>query len=98
MCFSTGRFRAIPLLQLFFVCLSMVSNVDFAFSLSVPLLEFFFVSVSVVTYVTFVLSLCFPHLSFFPCLRKAVLRDCGISSVTLFMFCFKVYDKYDNAL
>ena len=42
----------------------------------VPLLQFFFVRR--VSYVAFVLSLFVPHLSFFWCLRKAVLRDCGI--------------------
>ena len=46
----------------------------------------FFVLASVVSYVTFVLSLFVSHLAFFWCLRKAVLRGCGISWVSALIF------------
>ena len=51
-------------------------------SKTVTVLQFFLVCASVVSYVAFVLSLCVPRFSFFWCLRRAVLRDCGISWVS----------------
>ena len=51
-------------------------------SKAVILLQFFFISASVVSYLAFVLSLFGPHPPFFWRLRRAVLRDCGISWVS----------------
>ena len=40
-----------------------------------------------VSYVAFVFSLFVPNLSYFWCLRRAVLRVCGISWVSSLFFC-----------
>ena len=41
---------------------------------------------SIVLYVAFILSLCFSHPFFFGWIGKAVLRDCGMSCVSLLIF------------
>ena len=64
-------------------------------SKTVPLLQFFFVRATVASYVTFVLSFFLFHISTsFWCLGKAVLRDCGISKVSLHIFLLFLCTKF----
>ena len=48
--------------------------------------RFLFSCSSLFSFVAFVLSLFVPHLSFFWSLRKAVLRECGISWISALIF------------
>ena len=64
-----------------------ITYVCFRDAKAVPLLWFFFSCEFVVTHVAFVLSFFVLHLSFLLCLRRAVLRNCGISWVYSHILC-----------